>query len=115
MLLAFSLYKGDTLEKFGDILFPFLQLHCCGYYSYRDWENVLNNTSSNGTSMDVPESCCEPKLEPMYDFCAMMYEDGCISRLSIIVHRSALYIGTGAVAIALIQVSVIPFQLSLYW
>lgn len=35
-----------------------------------------------------------------------IYVTGCIEHLSIIIHRSALYIGTGAVAIALIQVSI---------
>lgn len=34
------------------------------------------------------------------------YTTGCIKNLSIIIHRSALYIGTGAVAIALIQVRI---------
>lgn len=42
--------------------------------------------------------------------CAGVYRDGCIGRLALIVHRSAIYISTGAIAIALIQV---PKQLEL--
>jgi hypothetical protein len=41
--------------------------------------------------------------------CQAKYQEGCISRLSIIIHRSVLYIATGAVAIALIQVSRLNF------
>lgn len=38
--------------------------------------------------------------------CSEFYMTGCIKNLSIIIHRSALYIGTGAIAIALIQVRI---------
>lgn len=73
-----------------------------------DWVNV----SFNETNMDVPDSCCAYIIDDIAEFpkiCQGRYQDGCISRLSIIIHRSALYIGTGAVAIALIQVSKILF------
>ncbi|EZA58824.1 CD63 antigen [Ooceraea biroi] len=73
----------------------------------------------NRTDADIPESCCEFILNPkmftevpeisLSDRCQAKYEEGCISRLSIIIHRSALYIGTGAVAIALIQLTGIMF------
>lgn len=75
-----------------------------------DWVNV----SFNETNMDVPDSCCAYIIDEIAEFsgrCQGKYQDGCISRLSIIVYRSALYIGTGAVAIALIQVSKIQFFL----
>lgn len=92
-------YKKITFKLYKYIYsFSFLQLHCCGYNGPEDWDSV----QFNGTM----DSCC--------DFTSYYYSiegncpkhnDGCISRLSIIIHRSALYIGTGAVAIALIQVS----------
>lgn len=80
-----------------------LQLHCCGYNGPEDWDNIpLNNT------VDGPlTSCCDfLTYYPTEEICPFneRYQTGCISRLSIIIHRSALYIGTGAVAIALIQV-----------
>ncbi|XP_026828359.1 tetraspanin-33 [Ooceraea biroi] len=91
------------------------RLRCCGYNSYRDWDNI----EFNRTDADIPESCCEFILNPkmftevpeisLSDRCQAKYEEGCISRLSIIIHRSALYIGTGAVAIALIQLTGIMF------
>lgn len=77
-----------------------------------DWKNVpFNETDSciiDGCNQVVPKSCCFSDsfwIDPEFGICEGRYEQGCISRLSIIIHRSALYIGTGAVAIALIQVS----------
>lgn len=73
-----------------------------------NWYDVLLNE----TNMNVPDSCCTFIVDEIVDFpdrCQGKYQEGCISRLSIIVHRSALYIGTGALAIALIQVSKIQF------
>ncbi|XP_050445995.1 CD63 antigen-like [Cataglyphis hispanica] len=84
------------------------RLRCCGYNSYMDW----NNVSFNKTYMDVPDSCCAYIVDEIPEFpdrCQGKYQEGCISRLSIIVHRSALYIGTGAVAIGLIQLTGIMF------
>lgn len=46
--------------------------------------------------MRVPDSCL---IE------GMVYQSGCISRLSIIVQRSAFFLGAGATLIALIQVN----------
>lgn len=66
------------------------QLYCCGYNGYEDWE---------AQEMTIPSSCPSRDNENIY-------VTGCIKHLSIIIHRSALYIGTGAVAIALIQVSI---------
>lgn len=48
------------------------------------------------------------------NFACHPYKAGCIKHLTIIIHRSALYIGTGAVAIALIQVSIIILIFSVY-
>jgi len=48
-------------------------------------------------------------LDEIPERCQAKYQEGCISRLSIIIHRSVLYIATGAVAIALIQVSRLNF------
>ncbi|XP_014480569.1 PREDICTED: CD63 antigen-like [Dinoponera quadriceps] len=82
------------------------RLHCCGYNGPNDWTSIsLNNTQP----MD---SCCEYiTLNIGEEVCPEeeRYQEGCIGRLSIIIHRSALYIGTGAVAIALIQLTGIMF------
>lgn len=56
-----------------------------------------------------PSSCQSENNTCIYDkeiLCSEFYTTGCIKNLSIIIHRSALYIGTGAVAIALIQVCI---------
>ncbi|CAL1676117.1 unnamed protein product [Lasius platythorax] len=97
-------------NKEATIAIDFMQsrLRCCGYDSYMDWYDV----SLNETNMNVPDSCCAFIVDEIVDFpdrCQGKYQEGCISRLSIIVHRSALYIGTGAVAIALIQLTGIMF------
>ncbi|XP_071877332.1 CD63 antigen-like [Bombus fervidus] len=74
----------------------FLQsrLYCCGYNGHEDWEEQ---------GMTIPSSCL------LRDIDKNIYATGCIKHLSIIIHRSALYIGTGAVAIALIQLTGIMF------
>lgn len=45
--------------------------------------------------------------------CSEFYTTGCIQNLSIIIHRSALYISTGAIAIALIQVRIYIYHIFL--
>ena len=92
----------------------FLQsrLHCCGYNGYEDWQAIIQETG-----IEFPKSCCrgasfseDIACSPdSGDIISYPYVIGCISRLSDIVHRSALYIGTGAVAIALIQLTGIMF------
>ncbi|CAL7949238.1 unnamed protein product [Xylocopa violacea] len=101
---------GSNGESKEAIDFLQTRLHCCGYNGYEDWTNMWKNNT-------IPDSCfllstderfkCTPS---MYDssICAF-YKTGCIENLSIVVYRSALYIGTGAVAIALIQLTGIMF------
>ncbi|XP_025602937.2 tetraspanin-12 [Athalia rosae] len=87
----------------------FLQskLHCCGYDSYKDWDAV---PSINENDSGVPNSCCSWYTEfHNSTMCASVYESGCINRLDIVISRSALYLGTGATAIALIQLTGIMF------
>ncbi|XP_020290324.1 CD63 antigen-like [Pseudomyrmex gracilis] len=97
---------GKNEEATFAIDFMQSRLRCCGYNNYLDWDDIpLNNT-------DVPDSCCAYVVideNSFVDRCQIKYQEGCISRLSIIIHRSALYIGTGAVAIALIQLTGIMF------
>ncbi|XP_024875916.1 CD63 antigen-like, partial [Temnothorax curvispinosus] len=98
--LTMHQYEKNEEAKFA-IDFMQSRLRCCGYNGYMDW----NNVPFNNTHIDVPDSCCAYLVDELSDRCYGKYHEGCISRLSIIVHRSALYIGTGAVAIALIQLT----------
>ncbi|CAK9822038.1 CD63 antigen [Anthophora retusa] len=90
----------------------FLQsrLFCCGYNGYEDWTDIMKENQ-----MDLPQSCRPWSNENITcssdndDISCAPYTIGCIKHLSIIIHRSALYIGTGAVAIALIQLTGIMF------
>ncbi|XP_012277768.1 CD63 antigen isoform X2 [Orussus abietinus] len=86
------------------------RLHCCGYYSHRDWDAVTWGTDDG---VAVPDSCCawstRPDISVNTTVCGGFYEEGCLGRLSIIVHRSTVYLGTGAFAIALIQLTGIMF------
>ncbi|XP_043796423.1 CD63 antigen-like [Apis laboriosa] len=90
----------------------FLQskLYCCGYNGYKDWEEIMKEQKfppSCQSNIPSENNTC------IYDdkgiLCSEFYTTGCIQNLSIIIHRSALYIGTGAVAIALIQLTGIMF------
>ncbi|XP_033360231.1 CD63 antigen-like isoform X1 [Bombus vosnesenskii] len=83
--------KNDEARSAIDFLQS--RLYCCGYNGYEDWE---------AQKMTIPSSCPSRDNENIY-------VTGCIKHLSIIIHRSALYIGTGAVAIALIQLTGIMF------
>ena len=83
-----------------------MQLGCCGYNSNDDWVGVL---TENKNGMSVPDSCCA--RSDAFDHvgkeekCFGIYENGCIGRLSLIVQRSAFFLGAGAMLIALIQVN----------
>ncbi|XP_011636298.1 CD63 antigen [Pogonomyrmex barbatus] len=105
--LTMHQYEKNEEAKFA-IDFMQSRLRCCGYNSYMDW----NHVPFNNTHMDVPDSCyayLTDEIPELSERCYGKYQEGCISRLSIIIHRSVLYIGTGAVAIALIQLTGIMF------
>ena len=103
---------GSDNETTDAVDFLQSRLHCCGYNGYQDWQAIMQETG-----IEFPKSCCRgasfsddiacsPDSEEIISY---PYVTGCISRLTDIVHRSALYIGTGAVAIALIQLTGIMF------
>lgn len=92
---------GKEPEATDAIDFLQSRLYCCGYYGYEDWANIT-------TENDLPKSCQRCTTFANKHICHP-YETGCITQLSLIVHRSALYIATGAVAIALIQLTGIMF------
>ncbi|XP_076234097.1 uncharacterized protein LOC143179014 [Calliopsis andreniformis] len=88
------------------------RLHCCGYYGYEDWTDIMKETGA-----EFPQSCCVMGLYIVnitfmpggIDYPCTPYSTGCGKYVSNIIHRSALYIGTGALAIALIQFTGIMF------
>ncbi|XP_047345514.1 uncharacterized protein LOC124947445 [Vespa velutina] len=83
------------------------RLHCCGYSNMSNWNDIKFTPENN---LEIPNSCCDIlQIENNSTICTYPYEIGCMNRLSIIIHRSALYIATGAVAIALIQLTGIVF------
>ncbi|XP_066587036.1 uncharacterized protein [Prorops nasuta] len=94
--------------------FMHARLRCCGYNGPSDWMNITSPSNvKNQEDFNVPDSCCmymeSSTSSNTGHICTLAYSLGCIDRLSIIVHRSALYIGTGAIAIALIQLTGIMF------
>ncbi|CAK9807379.1 CD63 antigen [Anthophora plagiata] len=101
---------GKNPEATDAIDFLQSRLFCCGYNGYEDWADIMKENQ-----MDLPQSCrpwlhenvtCSSDNE---DIACAPYTIGCFKHLSIIIHKSALYIGTGAVAIALIQLTGIMF------
>lgn len=87
------------------------RLQCCGLYGESDWDDIK---IMSPTGLSHPDSCCawtrfidENRIE-----CGR-YEEGCMSRMSMIVHQSAISLGTGAIAIALIQFTGIMFACTL--
>uniref|UniRef100_A0A6V7IZS3 Tetraspanin n=1 Tax=Bracon brevicornis TaxID=1563983 RepID=A0A6V7IZS3_9HYME len=87
-------------------------MRCCGVYSERDWEPIDYPTK---TEDNFPDSCCAWSTVTSFNTtrCTGVYQDGCIGRLIMIVERSALNLGTGAIAIALIQFTGIMFACTL--
>ncbi|XP_032669110.1 tetraspanin-33-like [Odontomachus brunneus] len=97
-----TMHQYGQNKEVSDAL-DFLQsrLRCCGYNGPEDWNSIeLNETIT---------SCCDNIFYSIEENCSQKFNEGCINRLSDIIHRSALYIGTGAVAIALIQLTGIMF------
>lgn len=96
--INYTMHQYETNEE-ARAAVDFMQdrLRCCGYNGTNDWEYVPMINTTN------------PPLSCYSDFYTASYNTGCISRLSIVIHRSALYIVTGAVAIALIQMTGIIF------
>ncbi|KAK9302795.1 hypothetical protein QLX08_005290 [Tetragonisca angustula] len=86
----------------------FLQskLYCCGYDGFEDWKDMGINVPTSCLPMGGTNITCTAEYD---SFACHPYKPGCIKHLTIIIHRSALYIGTGAVAIALIQLTGIMF------
>ncbi|XP_014609299.1 PREDICTED: CD63 antigen-like [Polistes canadensis] len=103
-----TMHEYDMNKETKDAV-DFMQsrLHCCGYNGRNNWDEIKFDQEND---KGIPNSCCGIlEFDLNTTMCKIPYEIGCMSRLSIIVHRSALYIGTGAVAIALIQLTGIVF------
>ncbi|XP_054000590.1 uncharacterized protein LOC128888023 [Hylaeus anthracinus] len=105
---------NTTMHQYGKnaeatVAIDFLQsrLYCCGYNGYEDWKAIM---------AELPKSCqhwadIDGNTSCTFDdsIGCLPYPTGCSKHLSVVVHRSVLYIGTGAVAIALIQLTGIMF------
>ncbi|XP_003691687.1 CD63 antigen, partial [Apis florea] len=102
---------GKNEEATEAIDFLQSKLYCCGYNGYKDWEEIMKEQKfpvSCQSDFPSENNTCiydDKGISCVSEF----YTTGCIKNLSIIIHRSALYIGTGAVAIALIQLTGIIF------
>ncbi|KAK0174718.1 hypothetical protein PV327_010455 [Microctonus hyperodae] len=102
---------SSSLEVANAVDFMQYRLQCCGSYGASDW-NEIKMISPSG--LPHPDSCCawtqfigDGRIE-----CGR-YEEGCMSRMSMIVHQSAISLATGAIAIALIQFTGILFACTL--
>ncbi|XP_015110283.1 CD63 antigen [Diachasma alloeum] len=95
---------GHNSEATGAVNFMQSRLRCCGVYGAEDWRGG-----------PYPESCCAwvRVVDNDETECSAVYQDGCIGRMMMIVERSALNLGTGAIAIALIQFTGIMFACTL--
>lgn len=93
-----TMHEYDSnLEAKTSLDFLQSRLGCCGYDSSHDWDGIWHH---NTNGMKVPDSCLDDGL---------IYASGCIVRLSLIVQRSAFFLGAGATLIALIQFAGIMF------
>lgn len=69
-----------------------------------DWDNILNNTTMDvdGTPVKAPLSCCVWRGD---NTCYRIADDGCFPRLKYVTQQATTLVGTGALAVALVQVS----------
>ncbi|KAH0560314.1 hypothetical protein KQX54_003470 [Cotesia glomerata] len=108
--LQMQLYKTSD-DAAAAIDFLQSRLQCCGSYDKSDWEeiNLMDSEAS-----DYPDSCFS-WISSIYNpgFNNVLYEDGCIQRLSMIINQSAISLGTGAFAIVLIQFTGVMFACTL--
>ncbi|KAF2899056.1 hypothetical protein ILUMI_07124 [Ignelater luminosus] len=104
-------YRNNTEAQ---IYWDFMQerLGCCGVELPSDWENKIDN----GTTIDlyenktmVPFSCCK------FYQCRenLIYERGCLNRLTYIISESALMLGVGATCVALVELLGVIFAFML--
>ncbi|CAD6240763.1 GSCOCG00008896001-RA-CDS [Cotesia congregata] len=108
--LQMQLYKTSD-EAAAAIDFLQSRLQCCGNYDKSDWEEI--NLMDSRASV-YPDSCFS-WISSIYNprFNNVLYEDGCIQRLSMIINQSAISLGTGAFAIVLIQFTGVMFACTL--
>ncbi|XP_057332777.1 uncharacterized protein LOC130672300 [Microplitis mediator] len=115
-LLANNINSTMQLYEISDeatVAVDFMQSHlqCCGSYDKSDWERIeLMETRAS----IYPESCytwMSSFQNPRFH--GVLYEEGCIQRLSMIINQSAISLGTGALAIVLIQITGIMFACTL--
>lgn len=104
-------YKYNS-EAAAGVDFMQSRLQCCGFNGQSDWESILNNGNKEVLG---PDSCCAfiAVVDDDNKICAGPYQHGCLDRLIMIVHRSALSLSTTAIAIALIQFAGIMFAWTL--
>ncbi|XP_031848238.1 CD63 antigen-like [Nomia melanderi] len=101
---------GKNKEAEDAIDFLQSKLYCCGYNGYHDWEEIMKENQ-----ISLPKSCRPWSISddiecgPDSGIACNVYSSGCVKHLSSLINKSVLYIGTGAVAIALIQFTGIMF------
>lgn len=84
---------------------PSFQLECCGIDSPDDWLQIFEN--EDGKTI-VPDSCCSVmslnNATGNYDcYPDDFYRFGCLPRLNFIIEKSSIFIATGALTVAFVQ------------
>lgn len=76
---------------------------CCGIDSPDDWSRIFE---SSGEKTVVPDSCCvfmaENSTTGSYD-CIEFYQSGCLPQLNELILKCAVFIITGALTVAIVQ------------
>ncbi|XP_054276331.1 uncharacterized protein LOC128995357 [Macrosteles quadrilineatus] len=86
------------------------ELHCCGIYSFRDWEGIY---PANDSSITLPESCCDTSTGDQSTNCSQVYQHGCLPQLETFIRESIFLLAGTACTIALIQLVGVSFSCSL--
>jgi len=73
-------------------------LQCCGIYGYMDWQDMFDYPKQ-----EVPISCCYELDQNDKNLCEIIYEDGCLPRMRILLTQSAMLIATGAITVAFVE------------
>ncbi|XP_063220882.1 CD63 antigen-like [Bacillus rossius redtenbacheri] len=100
------------------------QLHCCGVHHLQNWSSVLQEGDPGtlqfgGTA--VPTSCCARDQPPPPPYngtaaaaaCHMVYGNGCLGRVQLMLSQSAIMLASAAFTLALLQLLGVAFACSL--
>uniref|UniRef100_A0A6M2DS10 Tetraspanin n=1 Tax=Xenopsylla cheopis TaxID=163159 RepID=A0A6M2DS10_XENCH len=117
---AFHEYNTGSSELHERVDFLQQELRCCGINSYRDWYDIMNDTT-------LPDSCCSYYRDDDYygsssygsnsntskEPRCVYYHWGCARELHYVIDTCAIVLASGTIAICIFQLLGLTFAFQL--